>query len=245
MAEHLTKKISKIYKEHDLFINKQKLKKELVDHFPLFIKREQLSYYIAKIELVKKIISIKGSVIECGVFKGSSLLLMAKLFSIYEPYGIHRKIIGFDTFTGFPGSSDIDKKNQKDKRKYRKNYLGNVSLKNIENSIKLFNKNRPNGHITKIDLVKGDATKTIPKFMDENSHTLISLLYLDFDLYEPTKIALKYFLPRMSKGSIIAFDQLNQKRWKGETVALIKTLNLNKYKLKQFSFEPNISYIEL
>ncbi len=245
MAEHLTKKISKIYKEHDLFINKQKLKKELVDHFPLFIKREQLSYYIAKIELIKKIIGIKGSVIECGVFKGSSLLLMAKLFSIYEPYGIHRKIVGFDTFTGFPSSSDIDKKNQKDKKKYRKNYLGNVNLKNIENSIKLFNKNRPNGHITKIDLVKGDATKTIPKFMDENSHTLISLLYLDFDLYEPTKIALKYFLPRMSKGSIIAFDQLNQRRWKGETVALIKTLNLNKYKLKQFSFEPNISYIEL
>ncbi len=54
MAEHLTKKISKIYKEHDIFINKQKLKKELVDHFPLFIKREQLSYYIAKIELIKK-----------------------------------------------------------------------------------------------------------------------------------------------------------------------------------------------
>jgi len=245
MAEHLTKKIFKIYKEHDIFINKQKLKKELVDHFPLFIKREQLSYYIAKIELIKKILDVKGSVIECGVFKGSSLLLMAKLFSIYEPYGIHRKIIGFDTFTGFPSSSEIDKKNQKDKKKYRKNYLGNVNLKNIENSIKLFNKHRPNGHITKINLVKGDATKTIPKFIDENSHTLISLLYLDFDLYEPTKIALKYFLPRMSKGSIIAFDQLNQKRWKGETVALLKSMNLNKYKLKQFSFEPNISYIEL
>ena len=245
MAEHLTKKISKIYKEHDMFINKQKLKKELVDHFPLFIKREQLSYYIAKIELIKKILNVKGSVIECGVFKGSSLLLMAKLFSIFEPYGIHRKIIGFDTFTGFPSSSDIDKKNQKDKKKYRKNYLGNVNLKNIENSIKLFNKHRLNGHISKINLVKGDAIKTIPKFIDENSQTLISLLYLDFDLYEPTKIALKYFLPRMSKGSIIAFDQLNQKRWKGETVALLKSINLNRYKLKQFNFEPNISYIEL
>jgi hypothetical protein len=245
MAEHLTKKISKIYKEHDIFINKQKLKKELVDHFPLFIKREQLSYYIAKIELIKKILNVKGSVIECGVFKGSSLLLMAKLFSIFEPYGIHRKIIGFDTFTGFPSSSDIDKKNQKDKKKYRKNYLGNVNLKNIENSIKLFNKHRLNGHISKINLVKGDAIKTIPKFIDENSQTLISLLYLDFDLYEPTKIALKYFLPRMSKGSIIAFDQLNQKRWKGETVALLKSINLNKHKLKQFNFEPNISYIEL
>ncbi len=245
MAEHLTKKILKIYREHDQFINKQKSKKELVDHFPLFIKREQLSYYIAKIELVKKIAGIKGSVIECGVFKGSSLLLMAKLFSVFEPYGIHRRIVGFDTFTGFPSSSDIDKKGQKDKNKYRKNYLGNVNLKNIKNSIKLFNKHRPNGHISKIELIKGDATKTIPKFIGKNSHTLISLLYLDFDLFEPTRIALKHFLPRMSKGSIIAFDQLNQKRWKGETVALIRTLNLNKYKLKQFSFEPNISYIEL
>ena len=245
MADHLSQKIIKIYREHDNFIKKQKSKKDLVDLFPLFIKREQLTYYLIKYELLKKVLNIKGSIVECGVYKGSSLMLMSKILSIFEPYGIHRKIIGFDTFTGFPKSSIVDQKNQKNKKRYKKNYLGDANLSNIKQSIKLFNKNRPNAHINKIELIKGDALKTIPNYLKSNSHLVISLLYLDFDLFEPTKIALKYFLPRMPKGSIIAFDQINQKRWQGETVALLKSLNLNKFKLEQFSVEPSISYIQI
>ena len=61
---------------------------------------------------------------------------------------------------------------------------------------------------------------------------LVSLLYLDLDIYEPTKVALKEFLPRMSKGSIIAFDELNYRSFPGETIAMLEELG-NKYKLKQ------------
>jgi hypothetical protein len=66
--------------------------------------------------------------------------------------------------------------------------------------------NRFNSHLEKIEIVKGDAVRTIPKYLKENKHTLVSLLYLDFDLYEPTKIALDNFLPRMAKGGLIVFD---------------------------------------
>lgn len=61
---------------------------------------------------------------------------------------------------------------------------------------------------------------------------LVSLLYLDLDIYEPTKVALKEFLPRMSKGSIIAFDELNYRSFPGETIAMLEELG-TKYKLKQ------------
>ena len=74
---------------------------------------------------------------------------------------------------------------------------------------------------------------------------LISLLFLDFDIYKPTFIAPKYFLPRMSKGAIIVFDELNNKQWPGETMALLKKFNINKHKINNFQFEPNISYIIL
>lgn len=245
MPDNLSKNILKVYRNYETFINKQKSKKDLVELFPLFIKREQLIYYLTKYELIKKILKTKGSIIECGVYKGSSLLLMAKLLSIFEPYGIHRKVIGFDTFTGFPKTSIKDKKGNKKNSRYKKNYLGNVNLKSIKKSIDLYNKNRPNGHISKVELVQGDASKTIPKYVKSNPHLLISMLYLDFDLFEPTSVALQHFVPRMSKGSIIAFDELNQKRWQGETLALLKSMNLNKFKLQQFPTEPNISYITI
>ena len=52
--------------------------------------------------------------------------------------------------------------------------------------------NRPNGHIPKIEFIQGDANVTIPEFVQDNPFLIISLLYLDFDIYEPTKTALKY-----------------------------------------------------
>ena len=50
----------------------------------------------------------------------------------------------------------------------------------------------------------------------------MSLLYLDFDLYEPTKCA----FPRMPKGAVVAFDELNHAAWPGETMALLDTLGI-------------------
>jgi len=91
-------------------------------------------------------------------------------------------------------------------------------------------------------LVKGDATKTIPKFVDENPHLVVSVLYLDFDIYEPTKVAIEQFVPRMPKGSMIVFDELNAKYWPGETKALLDNLNINKFKLERFDFDAYRSY---
>ncbi len=230
----------------DEFENFYKKNKNIInasETFPLFIRRQSLSYYLAKYELYKKTLDIKGSIVECGSHLGSSLLLFAKLASIFEPYQIDKKVVSFDTFTGFPS---IDKKKDNIKHKYtKKNYLNNSNLDLIKNSIKILDKNRFNNHINKVELVKGDATKTIPKYLKENKHCLVSLLYLDFDIYKPTKIALDHFLPRMSKGALVVFDELNDKRWYGETVAYLEKFAKSKVKLKQFNFEPHISYFEI
>ena len=98
----------------------------------------------------------------------------------------------------------------------------------------------------KIELVKGDATQTIPEYVENNKHLIISLLFLDFDIYEPTKVALDHFLPRVPKGGIIAFDEINNQSWPGETVALLEETNgLNNFTVNKFSFDPNIAYVQL
>ncbi len=76
----------------------------------------------------------------------------------------------------------------------------------------------------------------------KKAHLLISLLYLDFDLYEPTLTALKNFLPLMPKGGVVAFDEIYQKTFYGETVALKEVLNINKISVRKFYFDPNVSY---
>ena len=49
----------------------------------------------------------------------------------------------------------------------------------------------------------------------------------------------------MPKGAIIAFDELNNKNWPGETVALLESIDINNFEIKRFNFEPNISYLKL
>ncbi len=166
-------------------------------------------------------------------------MLFAKLSAALEPYAYNREIIGFDTFTGFPSKDD------KDSSYFKINDLSGVNLGIIEKSIELYDKNRPIGHLPKVKLVKGDAVKTIPKYFGENPHIIVALLYLDFDIYKPTKVALETILPRMPKGAIIAFDELNEPRHQGETVAVLESLNINKYEIKKFTEEPHISYIKL
>ena len=79
--------------------------------------------------------------------------------------------------------------------------------------------------------------------MDKNKQQTVRILHLGMNLYKPTYNCLKYFLPRMAKGSIIAFNELNNEDWPGETKALLEKFNLKKVKIDCFSYEPNISYI--
>jgi len=209
---------------------------DLTGSFPMFINRQDLTRYLVLYEIYKKILDKKGAIIECGVYKGGSLMMFAQLSAIFEPYAFNREIIGFDTFEGFPNihNNDGDFASQRN--------FSNAQLNLLKESIKFYDSNRPIGHIEKVKLVKGDAVKTIPKFFRDNSHMIVSLLYLDFDLYEPTKVALETILPRMPKGSIIVFDELNQKRWPGETMALLESLKLSQLQLEKFREEPHICY---
>lgn len=212
-------------------------------NFPNYTRRQVMAKFLAKYELFKKILKIKGSVIECGVHEGGGLFSWAHFSTILEPYNYHRKIIGFDTFQGFKNISKEDKKNPLAKvNKFKEKYN---TYENIKSCKKEFDKNRFLNNKEKIILVKGLAEKTIKNYLKKNKHTVVALVYIDFDLYKPALVALKNFIPLMPKGSIIAFDEVNNPDWPGETEAMLKSLKLNDNKLSCFEFEPNISYIEL
>ena len=51
---------------------------------------------------MKSILDIPGSILECGVLYGGGLSTWIHLSEIYEPLNYGRRIIGIDTFAGFP-----------------------------------------------------------------------------------------------------------------------------------------------
>lgn len=215
-------------------------------NFEMYVHRRHLARFIVRYELFKKILDVKGSIIECGVYEGGGLLGWAKLSSILEPYALNRKIIGFDTFEGFPEISKKD--NGKGNQNLRKGAFktDDTTYENILLSIDKYNNERYLNNFDKIELVKGDAVRTIPNYLKKNKHLIIALLFMDFDLYEPTKVALETFLPRIPKGGIIAFDQVNNSGWAGETIALVeKWTTLNQLEIKKYHFDTNIAYIVL
>jgi hypothetical protein len=216
-------------------------------NFSKYVRRQDLSRFLARYELFKKVKNIKGSIIECGVHHGGGLMTWAKLSSALEPYSIHRKVLGFDTFEGFENIHKNDLSDNFNPNLKKGGFdLKYDGLKELKMSIDLFDENRYLNQFEKVELIKGDALKTIPKYIEDNSHLIISLLFLDFDLYEPTRVALEHFLPLIPKGGIIAFDEVNNKFWPGETKAFLEKIgNINSYKLEKFTFDPNISYIIL
>lgn len=212
-------------------------------NFAKYVPRQTLSIFLAKHALFQRICNIHGNIIECGVYLGGGLLSWAQFSAIHEPINHNRRIIGFDTFTGF---TNIHEKDKADAPSYLKEGgLTTNAFDDLQECIKLFDMNRHIGHIPRLELVVGDATNTIPKYLKDNPHLVVAMLYLDFDLFEPTKVAIQQFLPRMPKGSIIAFDELNQKSWPGETEAVLETVGLRNLKIERFPFTPQLSFAVL
>jgi len=214
-----------------------------LQNFAKYVPRQSLTRFIVKLEMFKKVLGLQGSIVECGVLAGGGLMVWVQLSAIFEHLNYQRKIIGFDTFGGFAKMSPEDKTGTS--HLLHQGALAMDSYDDILESARLYDMNRFLGDIPKVFLVKGDIKKTVPKYLKDNPETIISLLYLDVDVYEPTKVALEYFVPRMPKGSIIAFDELNDRGWAGETVAVLKTIGVRDLRIQRFYYDTKISYAVL
>jgi hypothetical protein len=223
----------------DVFERCRDTTEEKLENFPKYVRRQQLKRFLALYEIFKMVLSVKGSIVECGVFRGFGFMSWAKLSTILEPENLTRRIYGFDTFDGFPS---IDQRDENVLASPLTGELASNSRYELEELISAYDDDRFLGHIDKASLIAGDATKTIPSFVAANPHLVVSLLFLDFDLYEPTKAALENFLPRMPKGAVLAFDELDNPIWPGETLAAMDAIGLNRLELRRLEWDPYISY---
>ena len=216
---------------------------EVLANLGLFFISKNLARLLFFYEIYRKIVNTHGIIAEFGVRWGQTISVMSALRGILEPFNRHRKIVGFDTFEGFKGMSDKDGNQSKCRdgsfsvAPGYEDYLDRIMA--LQEAV------NPVSHLKKYELVKGDATITVPEYFMSHPETIVSLAIFDFDIYAPTKVALEAIKPHLCKGSILVFDELSDDIFPGETLALKEVLGLNDVRIRRYPMTSRVSYIEI
>jgi hypothetical protein len=213
---------------------------ELVKNLSLFVPWQEMMRTLFITELYQKIIEIPGVVMEFGTRWGRNLALFSTLRATLEPFNHNRKIVGFDTFHGLPEPSEKD--GASDFAKPGSLAVAKNWKQSLEDIMHMHEKGLPYAHVKKFDLVEGDATVQLEKYLKDHPETIISLVYFDMDLYEPTKICLELIREHVTKGSVVAFDEVNHGSFPGETIALKEVMGLPNISLRRSKLNPLCGY---
>jgi len=208
-------------------------------HGLVTLKRQALMKLLYLNHLYEKIVSIPGIICEFGVQWGGTLAQLVNLRGMNEPYNYGRRICGFDTFEGFVSVDERDG-NLLSPRDFAVAPRFEETLDRILTIHEMFS---PLSHIKKFELVKGDVTETFPKWLNSNPQTIIALAIFDMDVYQPTKSVLSMIVPRLTRGSLLVFDELNAPQYPGETLSLLETLGLNSVSLRRYLHSPYAAYL--
>ncbi len=211
---------------------------ELLKNLGLFLSPGALGRIMFIQFLYEKILHRQGIIAEFGCRYGQNLNLFMALRGIHEPYNRLRKIVGFDTFSGFVKTDAKDNDNKEGDYAVPQSYE-----EFLEAFLAKMEHFSPLSHLKKFEVIKGDASKTVPKYIEKNPHTIFSLCYFDLDVYAPTKDVLRSIKPRLGKGTVLAFDELNCPEFPGETIAVREVLGLSRYALRRDPSNPLISYL--
>ena len=201
------------------------------NNFYLSCDNSRIGKIIAHYELFQLSSKSQGHIIECGVFKCIPLIRFATFLKLLKKS--NKKIIAFDAFGKHPTtkiSSDYTR---------RKKLLSHGKEAISEKQLRKILKQK--GLEKNIELIEGDITQTVPRYLKSHPKLKISLLNLDVDFYEPSITILKNFYPKLSKHGILMLDDYGI--WDGETMAVNEYFRNKKIKIRKFPFSQTPSYI--
>lgn len=212
-----------------------------------FASRLWFTKMLQQYEIYKLAKDVPGDIIELGVHFGESYFHWARFLEIFNMGERETKVVGFDTFEGFPSinKNDVSPSNQKEEGDLAVKIggfdCGPHTYKRLLKLIEIFEDDHFVPQKKRLELVKGDIMDTLPKYVEENPGLRISLLHLDVDLYEPTKLALELLYPLVSPGGVIILDEYGQRKFPGESAAFDEYFGANRPKLQKSSLVSNPS----
>tara|TARA_Y100000310_G_scaffold345068_1_gene461568 strand:- start:556 stop:1269 length:714 start_codon:yes stop_codon:yes gene_type:complete len=151
-------------------------------------------------EIVKEINEnhIDGALVECGVWRGGSVMCM---MSAQKQYSQERDIYLYDTFSGMvsPSSRDSSKDLKKFNNKAFDESCPAASLDLVKSNVSKVGYNENRTHY-----IVGDVCETLRSA--EDLPEKIALLRLDTDFYDSTRMELDVLFPKLSIGGYLIID---------------------------------------
>lgn len=164
--------------------------------------------------------NIEGDFVECGVWKGGNLIIYNNL---NEKHQLKKNIFGYDTFSGMsePTIHDNNFLNINAKKEWENDNNNNTNVNNSFNCYSSLEEVKNNirdnsSSLDNIILIMGKVEDTLT--IKNNLPEKISILRLDTDWYESTKIELELLYPKLVKGGVLIIDDYGQ--WKGSRKAV-------------------------
>jgi len=193
----------------------------------------RFSKLISHLEFFNQTSSLRGEIVELGIFKGNSLFRWIKFRDLLENT-FSRKIIAFDIFSDFPETDFEEDKIQR--KKFIEETEGGVgiSFEELNHILKTQQLNH------NLDIVKGNILKTLPEYLRNNPQLKISLLHIDVDLYEATNLAIELLFSHVVNGGIIILDDYGS--FSGANKAIDDYFK-GKVEVKKLNYSNAISYI--
>ena len=210
--------------------------REVIENFAIFLRRVNLAKFLTHVEVFQRVIDLPGSIVECGVFKGMSLLTFTKLVEVLCPGDTLKRVIGFDTFEGFPDLSEKDGSPNSRRGKVVGGWDAIDFLPFLERAVDITQRDSMIPRFKRVELLKGDVRETIPAYVEKNPGLRIALLHLDLDLYEPTLVALRYLYPLVVAGGVVLLDEYAMEGFPGESAAFDEYFEGRRPVLKKFPY---------
>lgn len=226
---------------YQLFRERPLPDEELLICLGLYMRSSALAKILFVNEAYQLILDQPGIIVEFGTWWGQNLVLFENLRAIYEPFNQSRRVVGFDTYEGYPAISDKDRPSETIKvggYKVAKNYYDYLQA-----LVDYHEKNNVLAAVKKHELVKGDVTTTAPEYFAKNNDVIVALAYFDMALYEPSKAALEAIKPHLVPGSVLMLDEFNNRDYPGETRAFKESFGDRKYRVRKSRFMTDRTFI--
>ena len=183
----------------------------------------------ALIDAVNYIVTnkIHGAFVECGVWKGGSIMAMA--LTLKNLGDESRDLYLYDTFSGMSAPTDVDVSiheqkaydifSEKKTSEGSSNWLFS-SLDEVKEN--MFSIGYPK---RKIHFIKGKVEDTIPANIPDE----IALLRLDTDWYESTKHEMTHLFPLLNQNGVLIVDDYGH--WEGSRKAIDEYISDNNIRI--------------
>ncbi len=216
---------------------------ELLTHVGLFLRSSHIAKILFINEIYELIRDVPGIIMEFGVHFGQNLSLFENLRAINEPFNQNRRVVGFDTFTGYASASERERESPVIggegyllPSEYP-DYLRQVLAYHESNNIL--------SHIQKHEVIVGDVVETVPAYFEKYRGDIVALAYFDLAIETPTRVCLEAVLPHCVPGSVLLMDELNFRDYDGASIAFKEVMAGRNYAIKKSRYMTDRSIVTL